>query len=92
MPADQVFLELSREIEAQGVSRRITLQMGTFSKGLGGFGAYVAGPEILIRTLVNRARGLIYSTALPRSATGKANYPAARKLVGAATAGAPAPA
>ncbi len=58
--------------EAQGVCRRIALQMGTFSKGLGGFGAYVAGPEVLIRVLINRARGLIYSTALPPAVVGAA--------------------
>ncbi len=49
--------------EAQGVSHRIALQMGTFSKALGGMGAYVAGSRTLIDVLVNRARGFIYSTA-----------------------------
>ncbi len=49
--------------EAQGVSEQIALQMGTFSKALGGAGAYVAGSKILIDTLINRARGFIYSTA-----------------------------
>lgn len=58
--------------EAQGVSQRITLHMGTFSKGLAGFGAYVAGPDVLIQTLINRARGLIYSTALPPAVIGAA--------------------
>ena len=51
--------------EAFAVQNKITLQMGTFSKALGGFGAYVAGPKVLIDTLINKARGLIYSTALP---------------------------
>lgn len=51
--------------EQYGVSGRVALQMGTFSKALGGFGAYVAGPRTLIDTLVNRSRGFIYSTALP---------------------------
>ena len=37
-------------------------------------------------------RAVTYVDEIPRSATGKANYPAARKLVGAAAAGAPAPA
>ncbi len=41
------------------------LVMGTFSKALGGFGAYVAGSQALIDYLVNAASGLIYSTALP---------------------------
>jgi len=58
--------------EQFGVSHRIALQMGTFSKALGGFGAYVAGPQVLIDTLINRARGFIYSTALPPAVLGAA--------------------
>jgi glycine C-acetyltransferase len=49
--------------EATGVGSRVTLQMGTFSKALGGTGAYVAGSQLLMDLLVNRARGFIYSTA-----------------------------
>lgn len=49
--------------EQFGVSDRIALQMGTFSKALGGSGAYVAGDAVLIDTLINRGRGFIYSTA-----------------------------
>jgi 8-amino-7-oxononanoate synthase len=41
------------------------IQMGTFSKAFGSFGAYLAGSRELIDVLVNRARGFIYSTALP---------------------------
>lgn len=55
-----------------GVSQRVDLQMGTLSKGLGGFGAYVAGSKILIDTLVNRARSFIFSTALPPPVIGAA--------------------
>lgn len=51
--------------ETFGVSDRITLQMGTFSKALGGAGAYVAGSRVMIDTMINKARGLIYSTAMP---------------------------
>ena len=51
--------------EQFGVSHRIALQMGTFSKALGGSGAYVAGSKVMIDTLINHARGFIYSTALP---------------------------
>jgi 8-amino-7-oxononanoate synthase len=51
--------------EQFGVSDRVAIQMGTFSKALGGAGAYAAGSGILIQTLINRARGFIYSTALP---------------------------
>ncbi len=41
------------------------IQMGTFSKALGSFGAFVAGSRNVIDWLINTARGFIYSTALP---------------------------
>ena len=44
---------------------RIDLVMGTFSKGLGGFGAYVAGSRAMIDYLVNACSGFIYTTAPP---------------------------
>ena len=43
----------------------IDLVMGTFSKALGGFGAYVAGSRALIDFLQNMCAGFIYTTALP---------------------------
>lgn len=46
------------------------LVMGTFSKGLGGFGGYVACSAVLRDYLVNRCGGLIYATALPPSVLG----------------------
>ncbi len=45
------------------------IQMGTFSKALGSFGAFVAGQSDIIRWLLNAARGFIFSTALPASVT-----------------------
>lgn len=48
-----------------GVTERVDVHMGTFSKAYGGYGAYVAGDRVLIDYLVNKARSLIYSTALP---------------------------
>jgi len=51
--------------EQMNVHLRVTLQVGTFSKALGGFGGYVCGSKTMIQTLINQARGLIYSTALP---------------------------
>ena len=50
-----------------GVTERVDVHMGTFSKAYGGYGAYVAGDRVLIDYLVNKARSLIYSTALPPS-------------------------
>ncbi len=46
------------------------IQMGTFSKALGSFGAFVAGFKELTRYLINTSRGLIFSTALPPSCVG----------------------
>ena len=39
--------------------------MGTLGKALGTFGAFVAGGDDLIETLIQRARSYIYTTALP---------------------------
>jgi 7-keto-8-aminopelargonate synthetase-like enzyme len=58
--------------EQFGVGGRVALQMGTFSKALGGAGAYVAGSRLMMDTLVNKARGFIYSTALPPASVGAA--------------------
>jgi 8-amino-7-oxononanoate synthase len=39
--------------------------MGTYSKALGALGGFLAGPESFVRAALNRARSLIYTTALP---------------------------
>ena len=39
--------------------------MGTLGKAFGTFGAFVAGSEALIETLIQQARSYIYTTALP---------------------------
>jgi len=49
----------------RGLSDDADLVIGTFSKALGSFGAFVAGSEVMRDYLVNRASGFIYSTALP---------------------------
>jgi len=48
-----------------GLKHEVDIHMGTFSKAFGLYGAYVCGSSMLIRWLVNKARTLIYSTALP---------------------------
>lgn len=48
----------------------VPVLMGTLGKAFGSFGAFVAGSEALIETLINRARTYIYTTALPAAAAG----------------------
>lgn len=50
---------------AQGVAGRVQVHMGTLGKGLGTFGAFIAGSEALIETLIQFARPYIYTTAMP---------------------------
>jgi 7-keto-8-aminopelargonate synthetase-like enzyme len=50
-----------------GLSSGRIIQMGTFSKALGGFGGFVAGTDILVKYLINKARPFIYTTGLPPS-------------------------
>ena len=44
------------------------MQMGTFSKAFGSFGAFGAGAEDVIQWISSTARSLLFSTALPASA------------------------
>ena len=46
-------------------SGHVPILMGTLGKALGTFGAFVAGSEDLIETLIQRARSYVYTTALP---------------------------
>jgi 8-amino-7-oxononanoate synthase len=43
----------------------VPILMGTLGKAVGTFGAFVAGSETLIETLIQQARSYIYTTALP---------------------------
>jgi 8-amino-7-oxononanoate synthase len=54
-------------LEFFGLTRRDIIQMGTYSKALGSFGAYIAGPAEVRDYLINKARAFIYTTALPPS-------------------------
>ena len=52
-------------IRQHGLSRTVNLAMCTFSKALGGYGGAVACIAIMREWLVNTARAVIYTTALP---------------------------
>lgn len=53
-------------LAVQGVaSGQVPVLMGTLGKAFGTFGAFVAGSEALIETLVQHARTYIYTTASP---------------------------
>ena len=45
--------------------KQVPVLMGTLGKAFGTFGAFVAGSEALIETLIQQARSYIYTTALP---------------------------
>ncbi|MCI5121088.1 MAG: 8-amino-7-oxononanoate synthase [Candidatus Electrothrix sp. AUS4] len=51
--------------EEQGVVEDVDLLVGTFGKAWGGQGAFVACEETIYNYLVNTARSLIFTTALP---------------------------
>ena len=55
-------------IEEAGVSiteAELPILVGTFGKAFGTFGAFVAGSEALIESLINLSRSYIYTTAMP---------------------------
>jgi 8-amino-7-oxononanoate synthase len=50
---------------AGGTAADVPLQMGTLSKAVGAYGGYLCASAPVIELMKNRARTLIYSTALP---------------------------
>ncbi|EIT87352.1 8-amino-7-oxononanoate synthase [Fictibacillus macauensis ZFHKF-1] len=57
-------------VQQYALTQHVDLVMGTFSKALGSFGAYVTGDEELIDYVLNKARSFIYTTALPPAVLG----------------------
>lgn len=54
-------------VEHFNVGNDVDIQMGTFSKAVGSFGAYCCAKKEMIDYLVNTARSLIYTTGMPPS-------------------------
>ncbi len=53
-------------LEVQGLDRsQVPILVGTLGKAFGTFGAFVAGSDELVETLVQLARSYVYTTALP---------------------------
>ncbi len=55
-----------------GMLGQVEVQMGTLGKALGLVGAFVAGEQVLIDFLINRARTFMYTTAPPPPLVGMA--------------------
>jgi len=53
-------------LEHHGLSPdQVPILMGTLGKACGGFGAFVAGSEVVVESLIQGARTYIYTTAIP---------------------------
>lgn len=52
-------------VDKLGHSSDVDILMGTFSKALGSFGAFVAVSRVMREFLINTCRAFIYSTSLP---------------------------
>ncbi len=60
-------------VAALGLEAEVDVVIGTLSKALGSYGAFACCASTLAEYLVNRARTLIYSTALPPPAVAAAS-------------------
>ena len=49
---------------------KIEIQMGTFSKALGTYGAYVCAPRTIVDYFINKCRTFIFNTGLPPAVAG----------------------
>lgn len=54
-------------VEKFGLEKSVDVKMGTLSKAFAGLGGFYCGRVIIRDFLVNKARSMIYSTALPQS-------------------------
>ena len=63
---------------AQGVNHRVPVYMATLGKALGASGAFVAGSEELIETLIQFARTYVYTTAMPAAVAAAARVSLAK--------------
>jgi len=59
-------------INELGLEAEVDVMIGTLSKALGSYGAYACCSATMAQYLINRARPLIYSTALPPSSVAAA--------------------
>ena len=64
-----------------GLSGRVDIRMGTFSKALGTYGAFLCGTRRLVDYFINRCRPFIFNTGLPPAIAG-ATLAALRRIDG----------
>lgn len=60
--------------EAQNCIKDVDLIVATFGKAIGSMGAFCVGKKVLINYLINKARPLIFSTAIPEISVAFAYY------------------
>lgn len=59
--------------EHYGLSERVDLIMGTFSKSFASIGGFIAGDEVVIQFIKHKARSMIFSAGLPPYAVATVN-------------------